>query len=288
MEDLVAETVADRELRVGDEDKAGFVAALLRNPSDHVGRENLTDDDAKALDAQAPAADVIVDPFHIIESLKKDDALARLLELEEDQERTFFEMGGVLSMIQKRKWFDPCASLDEWVEKNTAISRAKARALIQIYDAVVKSGLKWADVQHIEWTKLRAIARVLNEKTADHWIEIASNHSKAEVVKLAREHRLGSAKQKPGAQTDTDVRTFKLQGDQIQSIQAAIEKAKKFHGTVNNSSALEVICRDYMETAVTLMPEALVGMFVEYLNTLDKTAAGEIMNAVRERVKHGL
>jgi hypothetical protein len=103
MEDLVTETVADRELPVGDEDKAGFVAALPKNPSDHVGRENLTDDDAKALDAQAPAADAIADLFHNIENLKRDDALARLLALEEDQERTFFEMGGVLSMIQKRK-----------------------------------------------------------------------------------------------------------------------------------------------------------------------------------------
>ena len=43
-----------------------------------------------------------------------------------------FEIGGVLSAIQKNEWFDPFASLDEWVEKNMAISRAKARALIQI------------------------------------------------------------------------------------------------------------------------------------------------------------
>ena len=33
------------------------------------------------------------------------------------------------------------------VEKNTDIGRAKARALIQIYDAIVKSGVKWAKGQ---------------------------------------------------------------------------------------------------------------------------------------------
>jgi hypothetical protein len=81
--------------------------------------------------------------------------------------------------------------LDEWVEKNTAMSRAKARALIQIYDAIVKSGLKWADIQHKEWTKLRAFASVLNERTADHWIEVASSHNKAEVAKLVREYLQG-------------------------------------------------------------------------------------------------
>ena len=42
---------------------------------------------------------------------------ARLHELEEQHERTFFEIGGVLSAIQKNKWLDPFASLDEWVEK---------------------------------------------------------------------------------------------------------------------------------------------------------------------------
>jgi hypothetical protein len=241
MEDLVTEMVADQELRVGDENKAGLVVGLARNPSDHVGRENLTGDDAKAPDALKSAGDVNGDLFHNFESLKKNEALARLLELEEDQEKTFFEMGCVLSLIQKRKWFDPFASLDEWVEKNTAIGRAKARALIQIYDAIVKSGVKRADIQRIGWTKLRAIACVLNQETADRWFEIASSHSKAEVVKLVREYSLQS-KQKHGAQPDTQVKTFRLQDGQSQCIQAAIEKAKKFHATDRDSAALEVIC----------------------------------------------
>lgn len=130
MEDLVTEMVADQELRVGDQNKAGLVVGLARNPSHHVGRENLTGDDATAPDALKWTGDVSGDLFHNFGSLKRDEALARLLELEEDREKTFFEMGCVLSMIQKRKWFDPFASLDEWVEKNTAIGRAKARALI--------------------------------------------------------------------------------------------------------------------------------------------------------------
>src|SRR5271155_4257784 len=91
MEDLVTEIVADQELRVGDENEAGFVAALARNPSDHVGRENLTGDDAEAPDALKSARDVNGDLFHNFGGLKKDEALARLLELEEDREKTFFE-----------------------------------------------------------------------------------------------------------------------------------------------------------------------------------------------------
>jgi hypothetical protein len=194
-------------------------------------------------------------------------------------------MGGVLSMIQKRKWFDPCASLDEWVEKNIAMSRAKARAF---YDAVVKSGLKWADIQHIEWTKLRAIASVLNEKTADHWIEVASSHSKAEVAKLVREYSSGSAKQKHGAHTHAQVRTFRLQDGQNQRIQVAIEQAKKLTSAVDDSAALEVICQDYMEGRVTITEKALINALVRHLNTLDKDAAAEIMKVLREQVRHAL
>ena len=94
------------------------------------------------------------------QSLTKDEARARLLELEEDQEKTFFEIGGVLSAIQKHKWFEPFGSLDEWVKKNTTIKRSRARAWIQIYDVIVKSGVTWAKVKHLGWTKLNAIAGV--------------------------------------------------------------------------------------------------------------------------------
>jgi len=35
------------------------------------------------------------------------------------------------------------------VENNTAMKRSKARALIQIYNAIVASGVAWAQVQDI-------------------------------------------------------------------------------------------------------------------------------------------
>jgi hypothetical protein len=101
--------------------------------------------------AEAPVGEDLVDLVRDIENLTKNDAIARLLELEERHEKTFFEIGGVLSAIQKRKWFEPFASLDEWVENNTALSRSKARALSQIYDSVTTSGVKWADIKHLEW-----------------------------------------------------------------------------------------------------------------------------------------
>jgi hypothetical protein len=170
MENLVTETVADQGLTVSAEDETRLASAL-RNDSEEVVLGKLTNDDVNAVDAEAPGADAIVDLVDAIESLTKEDARARLLELEEDQEKTFFEIGGVLSAIQKHKWFEPLRSLDEWVKKNTAIKRSRARAWIQIYDAIVKSGVPWAKVKHLGWTKLNAITGVLNGEDADRWIE---------------------------------------------------------------------------------------------------------------------
>ena len=63
----------------------------------------------KAVDAEASAADDS-DLVEEIESLNKDDAIARFRKLQERHGKTYFEMGGVLSAIQKNEWFDPFAS----------------------------------------------------------------------------------------------------------------------------------------------------------------------------------
>ena len=57
----------------------------------------------------AAEADLISDLVHKIENLKESDAKARLFELEEAYEKTYFEIGGVLSVMQRGKWFDPFA-----------------------------------------------------------------------------------------------------------------------------------------------------------------------------------
>ena len=218
--------LADRGLEVGEtENEAGVTAA--KEFSSGPGPEREDGRKSNTSYAEASVGDDIIDLVRDIENLTKDDAITRLLELEERHEKTFFEIGGVLSAIQKRKWFDPFASLDEWVENNTALSRSKARALTQIYYSVVTSGVKWAKVKHLEWTKLNAIAGLLDASNADHWIEVASNHSRAKIKQLVQEHLAGLAGRKPKGSTATRVKTFKFRDDQIKTVQAAIDRATK-------------------------------------------------------------
>lgn len=117
--------------------------------------------------------------------------------------------------------------------------------MIQIYDAIVNSEVKWAQVEHIKWTKLRAIARMLNKENADYWIEIASKHCKMEINELVKKH-LASGEAVAGGTTATHIKTFKLHDAQVKTIDAAIEKAKATSGMSVDSAALELICLDYV------------------------------------------
>ena len=118
--------------------------------------------------------------------------------------------------------------------------------MIQIYDAIVNSEVKWAQVKHIGWTKLRAIAGVLDKKNADHWIGVASKHSKKEINELVKKHLVASCEAVAGGTTATHIKTFKFHDDQVKTIDAAIEKAKATSGTSVDSPALELICLDYV------------------------------------------
>ena len=243
--------------------------------------------DAIALAASEP--DVLADLVHEIENLKKDDAIARLGTLEETHEQNFFEIGGVLSAIQKNKWFEPHASFDEWVEKNTAMRRSKARVLVQIYDGIGNSGVTWAKVKHIGWTKLRAIAGVLKPDNADHWIGIASKHTKAEIIELVRQHLSPSGVPKASSSKATHSKTFKLHGDQIKTVNAAIEKRKTADNLTDDADALESICQDYLaspnleQALLNLPPEALGDMLAKIFNKRKDDNLREVIETASNR-----
>ena len=234
----------------------------------------------------AAETDLISDLVHEIESLEKSDAIARLIELEDAHEQTYFEIGGLLSVMQKEKWFDPFASLDEWVENHTAMKRSKARALIQIYTAIVESGVAWAQVQDIGWTKLRAIARVLDKESAHHWIGVASNHSKKGIIELVKQHLTASGGALVGGSTATSVRSFKLHDDQAETVNAAIEKMKKLSNTPDDLAALAAICLDYVggptlqQRFVGLEPDVVAKTVSDVLNNLGHETAGAILKSM--------
>ena len=156
--------------------------------------------------------------------------------------------------------------------------------MIQNYDAIVKSGVTWAKVKHLGWTKLNAIAGVLDEENADDWIEKASDCSRAEIKKLVEESLAKSAGRKPGGSTATQVKTFKFRADQIGKVQAAIDRAKKLNEVTDEAAALEVICQDYLNDSTSVASDAMAEFVADHISGLDTDARREFRNAVNARV----
>jgi hypothetical protein len=197
--------------------------------------------------AAATAADDTGDLVHKIENLKRPDALAKLAELDAAHERSCFEIGGVLSVIQKNGWFDPYSSFNEWVEKEAGMKRGKARALTRVYDVIVGAGISPAHFKKIDWTKLRALTPVLTPDNTEYWCNAAAKNSRAELEELVKQHKAASAgAAKPGGSTASHKWTFKFHDDQNETVTTAIDKAKKASGTEHDSVAIELICLGYL------------------------------------------
>ena len=174
------------------------------------------------------------------------------------------------------------------------MKRSKARALIQIYNAIVESGIAWAQVQDIGWTKLRAIAPVLDKESAHHWIGVASNHSKKKIIELVKQHLTASGGAVAGSSTATRVRSFKLHEDQAENVNAAIEKMKKSSTTTDDSAALAAICLDYVggptlqQRLVGLEPDVVAKTFSDVLNNFDGQTALTIVHSMSTMDTHGI
>lgn len=164
-------------------------------------KRKIKEADADAFIYSADPPDPISALVQKIESLDKDVAIARVGELRELLEQTYFELGGVLCLVLKNKWYEPYMSFDTWAEKEAGLKRAKARSLVKIYDDLVSSGIPWAKIEHLGWTKVRPITSLLKGEEADHWIEMATAHSKAELEELVKEYKAQA--------TDSDAQTTK-------------------------------------------------------------------------------
>jgi hypothetical protein len=101
---------------------------------------------------------------------------------------------------------------------------------------------------------------------------------------LVQEHLAGSAGRKPKGSTAARVKTFKFRDDQIKTVQAAIDRAKKIAGAEDDSAALAIICEDYAEGRTTLTPDWLVETLADYLSSLDADERTKFRAAVNARV----
>ena len=192
--------------------------------------------------------DVLADIVHEIENLKEPEALAQIGLLTEQTEMTFFRLGGILSLVQSNAWYAPYATFRAFVETEHGMGYHKATYFIQIYNCLVESGVPWEKVKSVGWTKLKEIAKVINNDNVDEWVKIATAQTTINLIDTVKKHVASGAPVAIEDQSSKTVttKTFKVHEDQKLTIEAAINKAKEATGTAVDTAALEFICLDYM------------------------------------------
>jgi hypothetical protein len=203
---------------------------------------------------ETPGEDAIVDMAHEMSNLSEADARELVVTLREDSELTFFKLGGVLSQIQAKGWFEPYASLKDFIEQEHGMNYRRAMYYIEIYNCLVESGVPWSKVAQLGWTKLQAIAKLITPKNVDKWVKLAMKQTVLQLqasVKAEEQKKLEGGKESEdgevGAEAKTvTTKTFKLHDDQKKTIEAALKKAREASGTDVDTAALEFICLDFL------------------------------------------
>ena len=197
--------------------------------------------------------DLIVKTAKECETLKEDKAFKLVPQLLNNIDHDYFKLGGVLAVIQANGWFMDKGheNFRSFVESDCGIMYRKAMYLIQIYNGLVESGVKWEQVKHLGWTKLKELSGILTPENVDEWVGLAENmtvlqlqeHIKAE---SAGGDAKGEKEEAVKEASKTTTITFKVHADQKETIKEAIAKCQHETGTDSDAVAIEHICIDYL------------------------------------------
>jgi len=158
------------------------------------------------------------------------------------------------------------ASWNEYVEKELDFAIRKAQYLISIWSWF---GVELGDETVIEkirplgWTKVKELVGVVSAANADEWIEKARDMSstmladEARAVLKAKKEKEAADKAGAGS-SDSDGDkdkieklshiSFGLYEGQLQTVTAAMERAKELAGSDKKGYLLELICQDWLAT----------------------------------------
>lgn len=205
----------------------------------------------KATTKKKVTEDLIVTVSHEIENMEKEAAYEMAGTLADDVEFNYFKLGGVLARIYTEGWYteEGFDQFKDFVEAKFGIKRSKAMYLISIYNGLVESGVEWADVKDIGWSKLKELAHILTKKNVKGWVKRATDMTVIQLLDYIKKEAAKGAGDDGASEDDSkkvSSMTFKVHEDQKETINNAIGKAKKAAPTDVSTVALEMICLDYI------------------------------------------
>lgn len=197
--------------------------------------------------------DLIVKTAKEVEGLKEDKAFKLVPQLLDSIDHDYFKLGGVLAVIQSNGWFmdKGFENFKSFVETESGIAYRKAMYLIGIYNGLVESGVKWDQVQHLGWTKLKELASFLTPENVEEWVALAENMTVIQLQEHIKAQSAGDSAVGEGDEAATEAVktttiTFKVHTDQKETIKEALVKCKHETGTDSDAVAIEHICLDFL------------------------------------------
>lgn len=216
-------------------------------------------------------ADYIVETASSIEKITPDEAFDAVPSLMNNVDETYFKLGGLFSVIQSNGWWKDKGyeSFREFVEKRFGMHYRKAMYLQNIYVKLVESGIPWAKVTDLGWTKLKELVDVLNKDNVDDWVAKAKALSALQLADLVRESKKANPVLTSGLTPDSSTPnattiTFKVHPDQKAIIKEAVAKAKADAGSEFDAVGLEAIALNYVSgPKVSSGPKLTLREFIE-------------------------
>lgn len=231
---------------------------------------------------KAKQTDVFILTVQELDKLSAAEAVAEVPTLLGAVDENYFRLGGLLSSIKVNKHYETAGveTFTKFVEAHGMRLR-KAEYLLHIYDKLIESGVPWAKVKDVGWTKLRHLAAVLTQANADAWVQtalsstvlqlqeaIAKAEAEAvtEVGPFPNSSMPPTAGVPPTADTKSSVTAFtvKVHDEQKASIKQAIAKAKSEAQTDYDGVALEGICMNYLAGGNVTKPTSLKAILEKY------------------------
>lgn len=239
--------------------------------------------------SRTTSKDKIADAVKVIENYSEDQAHKALLNKINNRDNEAFEIGGVLSLVQRNNWFKGYANLKEYCANEFGLDYRKAMYYIGIYNNLLDSGVSWDSVKHLGWTKLSRLSQVMTKDNAAEWIEKAKNMTVVALEQAIKGNKSSSAPaDSSGIKSETTSLTFKLHKDQAETVREALAKAKGELQTEYDTVAIENICMGYLTGSVQAAAPAKAELPQEVtediLVELFKKSSPELVFAAFEKV----
>jgi hypothetical protein len=241
------------------------------NPELNTGRERQGTRSVPARAERSTPANGLGDLAHEIENLTKAKALGLVAPLRDKISQTFFGLGGVLSVIQRNKWFRPHESFRKFV-LGMGLNYRPALYYVEIYEKITQLELPDDLFEGLGWTKMRTLTRILTKDNAEHWVKLARETSNPELKKRV-DAAIAAANPQSAPSPKPTFTRIKFDDRQMETIGLAIARSREQSGIEDESAALESVCSAYLKRPT----------LVEALSYLTARQLGRLLGTVFAR-----